>query len=211
MGLFDTIIVKRKLPLTKEIKKAFPNKDWTKEDFQTKSLDNTMTSYYIKKNGFLYTEKVEGEQVRTMTEAEEKKIRKQGRFCWPYKFVEHSRESVKEIITDTINFYSYENDEEGNTWDIEFDAEIIKGKLKSLKLVKAEIVHTAEENAANEKAWQDRLKAYENHPWTKTKKILNKITFNYWSKFWGNRVSRALYWIAQKIQKLQLWVIRNLA
>ena len=211
MGMFDTIYCERKLPLTKEIKKSFPNKDWTKEDFQTKSLDNTLTSYYIKKNGYLYTEKVEGETVRTMTEAKEKKLKKQGKFCWPYKFVETSRESVKEIITETINFYSYEEDEEGNTWDIEFDAEIVKGKVGSIKLIKGEITRTAEENAADEKAWQDRLEEHERHPWTKTKKILNKITFGYWTKFWGNRVSRALYWVAQKTQKLQLWVIRTLA
>ena len=211
MGMFDNLYVERKLPLTKEIKKAFPNKDWTKEDFQTKSLDNTMTSYYIKKNGNLYTEKVEGETIRTMPEAEEKKLKKQGKFCWPYEFVETSRESVKEIITETINFYSYEEDEEGNTWDIEFDAEIVKGKVGSIKLIKGEITRTAEENAADEKAWQDRLEEHERHPWTKTKKILNKITFGYWTKFWGNRVSRALYWVAQKTQKLQLWVIRTLA
>ena len=209
--MFDNIFCERKLPLTKEIKKAFPDKDWTKEDFQSKSLDNTMSSYYIKKNGYLYTEKVEGEHVRTMTEAEEKKIKKQGRWCWPYKFVETSRESVKELITETINFYSYEEDAEGNTWNIEFDAEIVKGKVKSIKLIKGEITRTAEENAADEKAWQDRLEEHERHPWTKTKKILNKITFGYWTKFWGNRVSRALYWVAQKTQKLQLWVIRTLA
>ena len=146
-----------------------------------------------------------------MTEAKEKKLKKQGKFCWPYKFVETSRESVKEIITETINFYSYEEDEEGNTWDIEFDAEIVKGKVGSIKLIKGEITRTAEENAADEKAWQDRLEEHERHPWTKTKKILNKITFGYWTKFWGNRVSRALYWVAQKTQKLQLWVIRTLA
>jgi hypothetical protein len=45
----------------------------------------------------------------------------------------------------------------------------------------------------------------------KIKKILNKITFGYWTKFWSNYVSRSLYWVAQKTQKLHLWVIRNLA
>jgi hypothetical protein len=144
MGMFDYVFCEKKLPLTKQIKKAFPNKDWTTTDFQTKSLDNTMTAYYIKKNGYLYTEKVEGEHVRTMSEAEEKKIKKQGKFCWPYKFVESSRTSVKEEITDTINFYDYSDDEEGNTWDIEFDAVFIKGKLKSLELVKAEIIFRSE-------------------------------------------------------------------
>jgi len=209
MGMFDYVFCERKLPLTKQIKKAFPNKDWTKADFQSKSLDNTMSAYYIKKNGYLYTEKVEGEHVRTMTEAEEKKIKKQGKFCWPYEFVESSRTSVKEEITDTINFYDYSEDDEGNTWDIEFDAVFVKGKLKSLELVKAEIITTAEVNAANEKAWQDRLKAHENHPWTKTKKILNKITFRYWSTVWQN-ISKILGTWSKTLSSAQMWVLRNM-
>jgi len=207
--MFDTVLCERKLPLTKEIKKAFPNRDWSKADFQTKDLDNTLSTYYIKKNGYLYTEQVEGENVRIMTEAEEKKIKNQGKFCWPYKYVESSRTSIKEKITNTINFYSYDDDEKGNTWDIEFDAEIVKGKLKSIKLVKAEIVHTAEQNAENERKWQERIDAYEKHPWTKTKKLLNKITFNYWRKFW-DKVSRGLIALRCGISALQLWIVKTM-
>ena len=210
MGLFDTVYCERKLPLTKQIKKAFPDKDWSKADFQSKSLDNTMSAYYIKKNGFLYTEKVEGENVRIMTEAEEKKVKKQGKFCWPYKYVESSRTSVKETITASVNFYDYSDDREGNTWDIEFDAEFVKGKLTSLKLAKSEIISTAEENAAREQMWVDRWDAHEKHPWTKTKKVLNKITFNRWTRFWS-KVSKLLYSLQQQISKLQLWVIKTLA
>jgi hypothetical protein len=210
MGMFDNLIVKRKLPLSKELKKAFPDTDWSQEDFQTKDLDNTMTTYTIKGTG-LYWDKVDGEMVRTMTEAEEKKARKKKRWVWPYKFVESGRKTVKIPHHGTINFYHYKEDKEGNTWDIEFDAIFNAGKLESIELVKGEISSTAEENAAREKQWKDQLDAYESHPWTKTKKILNKITFGYWTKFWSNYVSRSLYWVAQKTLKLQLWVIRNLA
>lgn len=207
--MFDTIYCERKLPITKVIKKAFPDRDWTKQDFQTKDLDNTMTSYYIKKNGYLYTEKVEGEHVRTMTEEEEKKAKKQGKWCWPYKFIEHSRTSVKQDITATINFYDYSNDKAGNTWEIEFEAEFIKGKLVSIKLVEGEIIHTAEQNAENERKWKAKVDAYENHPWTRTKKILNKITFGYWSKLW-HRTSKGLGRISHVVHKLQMWVLRNM-
>jgi hypothetical protein len=210
MGMFDTILIKRKLPLSKEIKKAFPDTDWSQEGFQTKDLDNTMSIYTIKGTG-LYWDKVEGEHVRVISEKEEKKMRKQKRFCWPYEFKETSRKTVKEPFHGTINFYHYKDDKEGNTWDIEFDAIFNSGKLTDIKLVKGEISSTAEENAAREKEWKDRMIAYESHPWTKTKKVLNKITFGYWSQFWSMIVSRTLYWVAQKTQKLQLWVIRNLA
>ena len=208
--MFDTIKSERKLPLTKEVKKAFPNRDWSEVDFQTKDLDCTMSYYVIKKNGYLYAEKVEGEYIRTMTEEEEQKVRKERRFVWPYKFEESSRSFEKQEITQTINFYSYEHDEDNNTWDIEWDAEFVKGKLREIKLVKGEISVTAEENDASEKRWKDQQDAYEAHPWTKTKKILNKITFRYWSTFWNN-VSKILYYSQQKLQKLQMWIIRNLA
>jgi hypothetical protein len=210
MGMFDTIYCEKKLPLTKEIKKAFPNTDWSTADFQTKDLDNTLATYSITKNGTLSVLKVEGESVRVISEEEEKKIRKQGRFCWPYEFIEKSREYEKYVYTGLVNFYYYKEDGDNNTWDIEFTATFVKGKLTGIVLDSAKIIHTAEQNAASEKAWQDRLEAYEKHPWTKTKKILNKITFNYWSTFWNN-ISKILYRSQQKLQKLQLWVVRNLA
>lgn len=208
--MFDNVICKKKLPLTKEIKKAFSNTDWTKVGFQTKDLDNTLSTYLIKGTS-LYVEEVKGEYVRTMSEEEAEKARKKNRWVWPYKFEEKSRKTVKLSHHGVVNFYIYEDDKEGNTWDIEFDAVFSKGVLKSIKLVKGEITHTAEENAALEKQWADRQDAYERHPWTKTKKVLNKVTFGYWSKFWGNNVSRALHWFGTKVQKLQLWVVRTLA
>ena len=209
--MFDTIYCEKKLPLTKEIKNAFPDTNWSKADFQTKDLDNTLATYSIKKNGTLNFLRVEGESVRVVSEEEEKKIRKQRKFCWPYEFVEKSRKYEKCDHTGTVNFYYYQEDKDDNTWDLEFTATFVKGKLTGLVLDSAEIIQTAEQNAASEKAWKDKLEAHEKHLWTKTKKILNKITFGYWSRFWGNKVSRALYWVSQKLQKLQLWIIRNLA
>jgi hypothetical protein len=209
--MFDTIYCEKKLPLTKEIKKAFPDTNWSEADFQTKDLDNTLTTYSITKSGNLSVLNVEGETVRVISEKEEKKIRKQKKFCWPYEFVEKSRKYEKYDYTGTVNFYYYREDKDSNTWDLEFTATFVKGKLTDLVLDSAKIIHTAEENAAGEKAWKDRLEAHEKHPWTITKRFLNSITFGYWSIFWGNKVSRALYWVSQKFLKLQIWIVRNLA
>jgi hypothetical protein len=210
MGLFDTIFCEKKLPLTKEVKLAFPETDWSKVDFQTKDLDNTMTTYSITKNGTLSILKVEGESVRVISEEEEKKIRKQKKFCWPYEFVEKSRKYEKYVYTGLVNFYYYREDKDDNTWDVEFTATFVNGKLQKLVLDSAKIIRTAEENAADEKHWKDKQEAYEKHPWTRTKKILNKVTFRYWTTLWNN-VSKILYSLQQKIQKLQMWIIRNLA
>ena len=70
MGMFDTIYCVKKLPLTKEIKKAFPDTDWSKADFQTKDLDNTLATYSITKNGTLSFLRIEGESVRVIYEEE---------------------------------------------------------------------------------------------------------------------------------------------
>lgn len=210
MGMFDTLYCEKKLPLTKEVKDAFSETNWSEVDFQTKDLDNTMTAYSIKKNGTLNVLKVEGESVRVISEEEEKKIRKQNRFCWPYEFVEKSRKYEKYVYTGLVNFYYYKEDKDDNTWDIEFTATFVDGKLQKLVLDSAKIIRTAEENAADEKAWKETLEAHDRHPWTKTKKVLNKITFNYWSTLWNN-VSKILYSLQQKIQKLQMWIVRNLA
>ena len=209
MGLFDYINCEKRLPLTPEIRKAFPDLNWTKESFQTKSLDNTLSHYCITKTGFLTILKIEGKQVRTMTKKEEEKIRNQKRFCWPYKFVESGRTYEKQNYTGLVNFYYYQDDAEGNTWDIELTGTFIKGKLKTLVLDSGKIITTAEQNNADEKAWKDTMEAYEKHPWTKTKKVLNKYTFGYWGTFWKN-LARIFYKWSQYLSKAQMWIIRNM-
>jgi hypothetical protein len=209
MGMFDYIYCEKKLPLTKEVKKAFPDTDWSKESFQTKDLNNTMTTYAINKRGILTVLNIEGEYVRTMTEEEEKKLRKQKKLCWPYKFVESGRKYEKYDFTGAVNFYYYHEDKDNNTWDLEFVATFVKGKVTNLVLDSAKIIHTAEENAASEKAWEDKMKAHERHSWTKTKKILNKITFNYWDTFWRN-IARIFSLWSRYLTKVQFWILKTM-
>jgi hypothetical protein len=209
MGMFDYIQCERKLPLTKEAKKAFPDVNWSEESFQTKDLDCTLQTYCITKRGHLAVLKIEGEHVRTMSEKEEEKVRKQKKFCWPYKFVESSRKYEKYDYTGSVNFYYYNEDKDNNTWDLEFTAIFVKGKLTELVLDSAKIVTTAEENNANEKAWKEKMEAHEKHPWTKTKRILNKVTFNYWDTFWKN-IARIFSKWSQSLSSAQMWILRNM-
>lgn len=207
--MFDHIYCERKLPLTKEIKKAFPDTDWTKIGFQTKDLENLLFTYCINKRGYLTVLEIVGEHVRTLTEEEENKKRKEGKFCWPYKFVEKSRSYEKTDYTGVVNFYYYDEDPQNNTWDLEFNATFVNGKLKGIVLVSGKIIHTAEENEANEIRWKNELEAHERHPWTKTRKFLNKITFNYWYTFWKN-VARILSKTSQELSKVHIWVMKNM-
>ena len=207
--MFDYVHCERKLPITKEIKNAFSGIDWKEVSFQTKDLECLMHTYCIDKRGNLTVLKIDGEHVRTITEEEEKQTRKEGKFCWPYKFVEKSRIYKKTNYTGTVNFYYYDEDTQGNTWDLEFTATFVNGKIKDLVLDSGNIIHTAKENEENERKWTEKLEAHMKHPWTKTRKFLNKITFNYWYTFWKN-VSIILGKISEKLSNLKFWIIRNM-
>jgi len=59
MGMFDEIVVHRKLPIPKEFVEELKNVKWKEIVFQTKDLENCLTSYKIALNGKLYAQKFE--------------------------------------------------------------------------------------------------------------------------------------------------------
>ena len=114
MSMFDSIVCELPLPLNKKEQKTFSNIDWKDRVFQTKDTDCTLSTYTIRKNGKLYSLFVEGKHVRVISEKEEKKIKKQGKFCWPFEFKEKSRKYKLEKFTGDIYFYDSVYDTEGN-------------------------------------------------------------------------------------------------
>lgn len=169
MGMFDTIYVKKKLPLTKELKAL--NVDWEEVDFQTKDLENALDTYEITKAGKL-------------------------RHLWQEREWREDNDSflggyldvVKEEWRDvnyhgTINFYTsytdnndyhwnFVNDDpeqiswdeieliEGYDWWLEFEAYFTKGKLDDIKLIKA-TKEPISERIKNNKLWAEK-RAVEN-------------------------------------------------
>ena len=61
MGMFDEIVVHRKLPLPKGLPDELREVKWKEVVFQTKCLDNCLTSYKIAVNGKLYAQKFDDE------------------------------------------------------------------------------------------------------------------------------------------------------
>ena len=61
MGMFDDIVVHRKLPLPKELPKELRDVKWKEVVFQTKCLENCLTEYKIAINGKLYAQKFDDE------------------------------------------------------------------------------------------------------------------------------------------------------
>lgn len=164
MGMFDTIYVKKKLPLTKELKAL--NVNWEEVDFQTKDLENALDTYEITKSG----------KLRHLWQQREWKDDDDA-------FLKGYMEVVKEEWRDvnfhgTINFYTthtddnsyhwnYINDDpdqmtwdeikliQGHDWWFEFEAYFTKGKLDEIKLIKVS-KDPISERIKNNKLWAEK-------------------------------------------------------
>ena len=62
MGMFDDIVVHRKLPLPKGLPDELRDVKWKEVVFQTKCLENCLSEYKIAVNGKLYAKKFEDER-----------------------------------------------------------------------------------------------------------------------------------------------------
>jgi len=162
--MFDTIYVKKKLPLTKELKAL--NINWEEVDFQTKDLENLLDAYEITKTG----------KLRHLWQEREWKDDDDA-------FLKGYFEVVKEEWRDvdfhgTINFYtSYCDDKKyywnhvnddpeqmswedielipGHDWWLEFEAYFTKGKLDEIKLIKVS-KDPISERIKNNKIWAEK-------------------------------------------------------
>lgn len=211
MGMFDTILVKTLLPLKVAQKKILTKTNWENVDFQTKDLENMLGHFEIRKNGSLYLRKAKNETKRIMSEKEEAKIRKSGKFCWPYETIEKNVKYVKFKHTGDVCFYTHLIDDKENEWWVEFKATFVEGDLKGkIKQILFEFRQTAEQIKKNNDEFEGKLDAHYNHPWTRTKRFLNKITFNNWRMFWVY-ISRGLSFISNRTQKLSFFLNRHLA
>ena len=61
MGMFDEIVVHRKLPVPKQLPEELRDVKWKEVAFQTKCLENCLTHYKIAINGKLYAQKFDDE------------------------------------------------------------------------------------------------------------------------------------------------------
>jgi len=175
MGMFDTLFVKKKLLLTKELKALDIN--WEEIDFQTKDLENLLDTYEITKAG----------KLRHLWQEREWK---DDDSAFLKGYLEVVNEEWREVpFHGTINFYTsyctnvtkhwdYLEDEdqlsfddieliEGDDWWFEFEAIFTKGKLQEIRVIKADKT-PVKERIYNNKVWAQK-RAEEN------KKISRRI------------------------------------
>lgn len=160
MGMFDTIFVKKKLPLTKELKDL--NVKWEELDFQTKDLDNALDTYEITKSG----------KLKHLWQSREWKEDSESFLGGYFDVVEEEWRDVD--FHGTITFYTqyctndtkhwdYFDDADqltfddielipGDDWWFEFEAIFTKGKLDKIQLIKADKT-PVKERIYNNKVW----------------------------------------------------------
>jgi hypothetical protein len=132
MGMYDSIICKKELPLNEELKQL--NVQWNNVVFQTKNLDNCLCDYIINEGGEL-VEDVKKYEYTYYTE-EERKQQKSWSFVKDSKLVESYTKNVhyhgKILFYEIFNFSDTED-----IW-VDFEAYFVYGKLDKIELVKTE-------------------------------------------------------------------------
>jgi hypothetical protein len=149
MGMFDNIYVKAKLPLTEELERLV--QDWSLIDFQTKDLENCLSSYQINEDGRLVT----------FNDA-----------WWEENSAFRAAETVRHH--GTITFYHLIQDVQTYDWWVEFIAFFSYGQLDKIELLLVEKT-PVERRQLREKAWKDRLVAEKKTIKSQTRKLLRKI------------------------------------
>jgi len=121
MGLFDTLYVETALPLTEDLKVL--DVSWEDEEFQTRDLNNILSTYHLRANGVLECLRVEGDWVEN---------KKSARF--PYDFVEKSRTFVDVKHHGSVVFYTSLLNKNDYDWWVEFTAVFTNGVLQEITL-----------------------------------------------------------------------------
>ena len=123
MGMFDEIVVHRKLPLPKGLPDELRDVKWKEVVFQTKCLENCLTNYKIAVNGKLYAQKFDDEGTVFAYNAFFDSKRKDTEMFW------------KNVTPPaSINFYTTFQEEEFDYW-ISFTAFFDRhSKLSKIKL-----------------------------------------------------------------------------
>ncbi len=186
--MFDTIFVKKKLPLTKELKALDLN--WKEIDFQTKDLDSLMETYEITKSDklrHLYQERVWKDDDDAFLKGYFEVVKEEWRdvdFHGTINFYTSYSDNIKyhwDFINDDPEQMSWEDIEliQGNDWWIEFEAYFTHGFLDNIKLIKA-TKEPISDRIKNNKIWAEK-RAIEN-------KKLHKKVIKFMRKFkWYRR------------------------
>ena len=157
MGMFDYIKCEAKLPLISDLGET-SEVNYNELTYQTKDMNDNMDNYTIRKNGTLWIQKYDAEWIPGNPKAKSVCDRI-GHAVIKRKW----HERIKDF-TGTIDFYQIPGLETlRNTWKndywIEFRATFVKGKMKSIVLLKFEAIPN-DERKRSEREHLAQIKAY---------------------------------------------------
>ena len=193
MGMFDEIVVHRKLPLPKKLPAELRHVKWKEVVFQTKCLENCLTNYKIAINGKLYAQKFDDEGSVFAYNAFFDTKRKDTEMFW------------KKVPTPaSINFYTTFQEEKFDYW-VSFTAFFDQ----SSKLTKITLDQLDTEDNTARKEQQKRFDGEA----AANEKLYKKFIYKFYNIFWkkplgyflsklikiANSFSRALPKIGRKI------------
>ncbi len=185
MGMFDSVIIKYKLPLPNE------SYGYTGTDqFQTKDLENALDTYELREDGTLWRQDRETEWV----EGDKKGKSIIDRFGH-LKTIKSWWTKIN--ITQTIKAYSYERTDGEYDYSIDYKIIFIEGTVKSVELEKFEAIPN-EWRKQNNKMWMEKLKA--------RKEFENTIRY----KFFYGPYNKIVRFIFLKIRQINNFVAINL-
>ena len=193
MGMFDDIVVHRKLPLPKRLPDELRDVKWKEVVFQTKCLENCLTEYKIAINGKLYAQKFDDEGAVFAYNSFFDRKRNDAEMFW------------KNVTAPTsINFYTNFQREEFDYW-VSFTAFFDRrSKLTEIKLDQFD-----EEDNTERKKQQKRFAEEA----AASEKLHNKFIYKIYNIFWKkplryflvkaskitNKLLKAILWIERKI------------
>jgi len=165
MGMFDEIVVHRKLPLPKELPDELRGLKWKEISFQTKCLENCMTNYKIAINGKLYSQKFDDEGGVFAYNAFFDAKRKDSEMFW---------KSVPPPAS--INFYTNFQKEKFDYW-VSFTAFF---DPRSSKLTKIKLDELNKEDNTVRKEQQKRFEEEA----SASEKLHKKFIYKFYNIFW---------------------------
>lgn len=150
--MFDTVIVEGlKLKVPSEVKEFLGENDGTfPTDFQTKDLENCLLTYRIKESGQVYETHYIPTGKKVKSSLDFSNFRSNNSFLERLylnskipisgpRMIDERKETIKKSkITETIAIYTYE-EIGGRFLELEYELDIVNGKVKKHKLLKWEI------------------------------------------------------------------------
>ena len=193
MGMFDDIVVHRKLPLPKELPEELRDVKWKEVVFQTKCLENCLSEYKIAINGKLYAQKFDDEGAVFAYNSFFDKKRPDTEMFW---------KSV--AAPASINFYTSFQEEDFDYW-VSFTA--FFDRSSKLTKITLDQLDTEDNSARKEqkKRFDEEVAA--------NQKFHQKFIYKFYNIFWKKPLRyfwTKLFKLIKKFPTFMLWMERKI-